>query len=153
MFPPGLDECAGIGAGLGLGAVDWDGDGSLDRRDLRAADRQRLREYQRRFQRRRRERHSRPGEASSSERSAAYEDWNSLLYDFRSHPRLPDGGDTRRERARSGDDPAGAHDIRPAGTARADVDATGPAGATPGGTVDYGAKVTNTGRGPSWPPR
>ncbi len=29
-LPPGLDECAGIDGNLGLGGVDWDGDGTIE---------------------------------------------------------------------------------------------------------------------------
>ncbi|MDF5751168.1 hypothetical protein [Spongiactinospora sp. TRM90649] len=150
MLPPGMDECVGIGGGLGLGGVDWDGVGGLtgttcppppgnnvsanvngDFNDTNGNGSQD------------------PGETAILTTLNGSEDWNRIFYDFRSLPNYQTGGTPGTDEP----DPASVARaraefrelVRPALT----VDVTGPADATPGGSVDYSAKVTNTGRGPA----
>ena len=151
VLPPGLDECAGLGGGLGLGGVDWDGDStqegatcapptgnvsanvngdtSNDANGNGSQD---------------------PGEPPILSNLTSFDDWNGIRYDFRTNKSFADGG------VPSFPDEATPEMIAAAQAYLADlvqpiltVDKTGPANATPGDTLSYDIKVSNTGHGPA----
>ena len=154
--PPGLDECVGIGGGLGLGSVNWDGDllaGAAnlegvtncqppnsanvsaningDYNDANGNDTQD------------------PGEADTFGTLTGYDDWNNLVYNFRTLPNFQSAGvpvenepdPTTIEQARA----HLAQLLQPVLL----VDKTGPSDALPGDTLTYSTKVKNTGNGPA----
>lgn len=151
VLPPGLDECVGIDGGLGLGAVDWDGDSVTEgvtncqppnntnvsaniNGDFNDANGNGTQD---------------PGEANILGTLTGFEDWNSIFYGFRTIPNFQSAG------APVDNEP----DPDTIAQARAflaqllhpvlDVDKTGPADAIPGDTLNYSIKVKNSGHGPA----
>ncbi|MCG5219648.1 hypothetical protein [Streptosporangium sp. KLBMP 9127] len=149
VLPPGLDECAGLGGGLGLGGVDWDGVGGLTGTTCTPASANVSANLNGDFTDTNGNGTQDTGEPSILTELTGYDDWNNIFYDFRSLPNYqtagtpgadePDPETIRRARTRF------AQQVRPELT----VAATGPADVTPGDTIDFGAKVTNSGRGPA----
>lgn len=148
--PPGLDECAGIGGGLGLGGIDWSGVGGLTgatcpppntanvsaniNGDFNDADNDGTQD---------------PGEAPVFGPLPGFEDWNSIFYGFRTIPNFQSAGVPV-------DDEPDPETIEASRAALAQlvhpvlsVDKTGPSDAIPGDTLNYGIKAANTGRGPA----
>ncbi|WP_182876927.1 DUF11 domain-containing protein [Microbispora sp. H10670] len=149
VLPPGLDECAGIGV-AGAGGNDWDGGGLSGATcgpplptanvsaningDFNDANGNGTQD---------------PGEAAILGTLNGSEDWNRIFYGFRTIDGFPTAG-----RPTEGEpDPDAVRDNRaflaPLVRPEPAVDTTGPAGANPGDTVGYDAKVANTGRGPA----
>jgi uncharacterized repeat protein (TIGR01451 family) len=149
VIPPGLDECAGID--LGLGAIDWDGDGLIEgatcapptanvsvnvNHDFDDADGDEAQD---------------PGEADTFGPLVGFEDWSRIAYDFRVQPTFTDhtGAPAIRDA-----DPAM---IEAARAIMADalepvlaVEKTGPADALPGDHLSYSIDLVNAGRGPAF---
>lgn len=152
-LPPGLDECLGLGAVLGLGAIDWNGnsqregvtncqppnssnisaninnDSNPDSNGNGSFD---------------------PGEMAALGTLTGFEDWNAIRYDFRTQPNFSSGG------VPDFPDEATPELIADARLFLADlvapaltVDKTGPADAVPGDTLHYTLTVENTGHGPA----
>jgi uncharacterized repeat protein (TIGR01451 family) len=147
-LPPGLDECVGIGL-AGTGAFDWDGVGGFtgstcappsgnvsvnvngDFNDLNGDGKQD------------------PGEAAIFGPLTGFQDWNSIVYGFRTQEGYQTAGTPVADEpdpetiARSRDHLAEL--VRPALT----VTTTGPAHARPGDTITYDTKAVSSGRGPA----
>ena len=149
--PPGLDECVGIDGGLGLGPVDWDGDSILegvttcsppnnsnvsaningDFNDINGNGTQD------------------PGEANTLGTLTGFDDWSSIVYNFRTAAGYQSGGTP------VDDEP----DPETIAQARAfltqllqpilELDKTGPGDAIPGDILNYTIKVNDTGHGPA----
>ena len=146
VLPPGLDECAGIG--LGLGSFDWNAGGVTGATctpasgnvsaningDFNDADNDGTQD---------------PGEAAIFGTLTGFEDWNSIFYGFRTLASFQSAG------APVADEPTPASIaaarafmaqlVQPVVT----LDKTGPADASPGDTINYGLTVANSGRGPA----
>jgi uncharacterized repeat protein (TIGR01451 family) len=151
VLPPGLDECVGIDGGLGVGAVDWDGDTTLEgttncqppnstnvsaniNGDFNDTNGNGTQD---------------PGEANTLGTLTGFEDWNSITYNFRTGAGYQSGG-TPVENEPNPETIAQARAfltqlLQPA----LNVDKTGPADAIPGDTLNYSLKVTNNGHGPA----
>jgi uncharacterized repeat protein (TIGR01451 family) len=151
VLPPGLDECVGIDGGLGLGAVDWDGDTTLEgvtncqppnssnvsaniNGDFNDTNGNGTQD---------------PGEANVLGTLTGFEDWNSIVYNFRTGAGFQSGG-TPVENEPNPETIAQARAfltqlLQPV----LNVDKTGPADAIPGDTLNYTIKVTNNGHGPA----
>jgi len=152
VLPPGLDECVGIDGGLGLGAVNWDGDALVegltncqppnntnvsaningDFTDTNGNGSQD------------------PGEPSILGLITGFEDWNSIRYDFRTQGNfsngvsspVPDEPDPETiERSRTF--------LTQLLSPTLSLDKTGPTDATPGDVLNYAIEVKNSGRGPA----
>ncbi|MEV6110508.1 hypothetical protein AB0M28_38280 [Streptomyces sp. NPDC051940] len=146
--PPGLDECAGIG--LGLGGVDWDGAGGQTgascgppptnnvsanvNNDFNDTNNNGTRD---------------PGETNKLTPLPGFDDWSNIFYGFRTIPDFQTAGASVADEP----DPESIAEARDylAGLVKPvlSVDKTGPADAIPGDTLDYVLNVKNTGRGPA----
>ena len=145
--PPGLDECAGMG--FGLGSFDWDGGGLSGASCAAPSTANVSANINGDYNDANGDGDQDPGEANMLSALPGAEDWNSILYGFRTVANFQTAG------VASTDEPdpesiAAARDylatlVRPA----LGIDNTGPADAVPGETLTYGLKVTNTGRGPA----
>jgi len=155
--PPGLDECAGLDGGLGLGPVNWDGDiaagaanlegatcpppntanvqANINRDTSADADGDGIQD---------------PGEPPIFSNLPGFEGWNAIRYDFRTQGNFADGG------VPPFPDEANPEIIAAAREVLAElvhpvlsVDKTGPSDAIPGDTLNYSIGVKNTGNGPA----
>lgn len=152
-LPPGIDECLGLGAVLGLGANDWDGNSitqgvtncqppnSTNVQLNLNNDSNPDSNGNGRFD---------PGETPVFSTLTGFEDWNAIRYDFRDQANFSSGGvpafpDEATPEIIAHAEQSFAAAVEPA----LDVDKTGPASAIPGDTLQYTVTVTNTGHGPS----
>jgi uncharacterized repeat protein (TIGR01451 family) len=134
MSPPGLDECAGIG--LGLGGADWDGAGGVTGGTSCAPSTSNV--------------SADINGDSTNTNLTGFEDWNSIRYDFRTDSTFSDGSPppTTAE-----PDPQSIADARAflAELLKPElsVDKTGPSDAVPGDTLNYSIDVESKGSGPA----
>jgi uncharacterized repeat protein (TIGR01451 family) len=139
-FPPGLDECVGLGGGLGLGPVNWDldmvggvanleGAACVPPTDNVEADIN--------------------GDTNLTDLTG-FEDWNNLRYDFRNSSFFADGNVPPFPDEATPEMIADAQDTFAEMVAPTlAVDKAGPADAIPGDTLNYTIQVRNIGNGPS----
>jgi uncharacterized repeat protein (TIGR01451 family) len=145
--PPGLDECAGIG--LGLGGFDWDGAGGLTGQTCVPASGNTSANVNGDFNDLNNNNVQDAGESNILSQLNGYDDWNNIFYPFNTLPNYQTAGTPVEDEA----DPATlarlqailAEQVRPV----LNVDKTGPTDAIPGDTLNYSIKVTNSGRGPA----
>ncbi|MCU0505847.1 MAG: DUF11 domain-containing protein, partial [Chloroflexi bacterium] len=148
VLPPGLDECAGIG--LGLGPVDWDGADGLTGTTCSPASGNVSVNANGDFDDPNGNEIQDPGEEFIFGSLVGYEDWGRVAFGFRGTDYFANG---------SAPPPPDPMDPEAIATARAflsdlaaptlAVDATGPTDALPGDTLSYTVVLTNTGRGPA----
>jgi uncharacterized repeat protein (TIGR01451 family) len=145
--PPGLDECAGIG--LGLGGVDWNGAGGLTGGTCAPASGNVQADVNGDFNDANNNNTQDPGEATTFSNLPGFEDWNNLFYGFRTIPNFQSAGTPVADEP----DPDSIAESRAflSGLLQPtlSVDKTGPSDARPGDALDYAIKVSNTGRGPA----
>jgi uncharacterized repeat protein (TIGR01451 family) len=146
--PPGLDECAGIG--LGLGTFDWDGAGGITGASCAAPNTANVSaNINADYNDANGNGTQDAGEANTLSALPGAEDWNRIFYGFRTLANFQTAGTpTADEPDPAAIEAARAHMaslVRPA----LGLDKTGPSDAVPGDTLTYGLKVTNTGRGPA----
>jgi uncharacterized repeat protein (TIGR01451 family) len=148
VLPPGLDECAGIG--LGLGPVDWDAKDGLTGTTCSPASGNVSVNVNADFEDPNENEIQDPGEDFIFGSLVGYEDWGRLAFGFRGSHYFSNG---------SAPPPPDPMDPDAIAAARAflselmkptlAVDKTGPADALPGDTVTYAIDLANTGRGPA----
>ena len=145
--PPGLDECADIG--LGLGGADWNG-GGLSGATCAAPNTANVSanvngDYNDANNNGTQD----PGEANTLSSLPGAEDWNSIFYGFRTLPNFQTAGTATSDEP----DPAAIEAARAYLASLLQptlvLDKTGPTDAIPGDTLTYGLKATNSGRGPA----
>jgi uncharacterized repeat protein (TIGR01451 family) len=146
--PPGLDECAGIG--LGLGGFDWSGAGGLTGTSCAAPNTANVQaNINGDFNDADNDGTQDPGEAPTFSNLPGFEDWNSIFYGFRTIANFQTAGtpvdDEPDPDAIIAARASTAELVRPV----LSVDKTGPSDASPGDTLDYTIKTGNTGRGPA----
>ena len=81
--PPGLDECAGLGGGLGLGGNDWDGAGGLTGASCAPPSANVSANINGDFNDANNNNTQDPGEGPILGALTSFEDWNSFFYGFR----------------------------------------------------------------------
>lgn len=144
--PPGLDECVGIG--LGLGSVDWDG-GGVTGASCSPASANVSANVNGDYNDANNDGNQDPGEANTLSALPGAEDWNRIFYGFRTLDNFQTAGTPVADEP----DPAAIEAARAhiASLVRPTLglDKTGPSDAVPGDTLTYQLKVTNTGRGPA----
>ena len=149
--PPqlGLDECAGIG--LGLGGFDWDGVGGTTGTTCAPASANVSANVNGDFNDTNNNGTQDAGETTILSQLPGFDDWSNIRYDFRAQS---DFGDGSVPPFRNEADPATLAALRASLAERIrpvlSVDKTGPANAIPGDTLNYGIEVRSTGRGPAF---
>jgi uncharacterized repeat protein (TIGR01451 family) len=148
VLPPGLDECAGIG--LGLGPVDWDAMDGLTGTTCSPASGNVSVNVNGDFEDPNGNEIQDPGEDFIFGSLVGYEDWGRLAFGFRGTQYFANGS------APPPPDPMDPEAIAAARAFLSDlmrptlaVDKTGPADALPGDTLSYSIDLANAGRGPA----
>ena len=155
--PPGLDECVGLGGGLGLGPINWDGDGGLfgaildgvtncqppNNANIQA-------NINGDFNDTNGDGDQDPGETPIFSTLTGFEDWNAIRYDFRTQGSFSDGVVPPFPNEANPEIIAAAQQlmadlVHPV----LNVDKTGPTDAIPGDILNYSIKVRNNGDGPA----
>lgn len=145
--PPGLDECAGIG--LGLGGVNWNGAGGLTGATCAPPTTNVQANINGDFNDANNNGNQDPGEGPTFSTLASFDDWNNLFYGFRTIPNFQSAGvpvaDEPDPESIAASRALLANLVQPT----LSVDKTGPGDATPGDELTYAIKVANTGNGPA----
>lgn len=147
-LPPGLDECAGIG--LGLGGVDWNGDGTLTGASCSPSSGNVSANANGDFNDTNNNGKQDADEASILQTLPGYDDWSNLRFDFRTQGNFSDGSVPPFRNEANPETIAAARAfmselLRPV----LSVDKKGPADAIPGDTLDYSISLSNAGSGPA----
>jgi uncharacterized repeat protein (TIGR01451 family) len=144
--PPGLDECVGIG--LGLGSVDWDG-GGITGASCSPASANVSANVNGDYNDANNDGDQDPGEANTLSALPGAEDWNRIFYGFRTLDNFQTAGTPVADEPDPASIEAARAHIASLVRPTLGLDKTGPSDAVPGDTLTYGLKATNTGRGPA----
>jgi uncharacterized repeat protein (TIGR01451 family) len=147
--PPGLDECAGIGGGLGLGGFNWDKVGGLTGATCTPASANVQANINGDFNDTNGNNTQDPGETSIFGTLPGFQDWNNLVYNFHTVDNFQSTGTPVADEPDPDVIAAARIFLGSLLQPILSVDKTGPADANAGDTVSYGIDVSNTGSGPA----
>jgi uncharacterized repeat protein (TIGR01451 family) len=144
--PPGLDECVGIG--LGLGSVNWDG-GGITGSSCAPASANVTANVNGDYNDADNDGNQDPGEANTLSPLPGAEDWNRIFYGFRTLNNFQTAGTPVADEPDPAAIEAARAHIASLVQPTLGLDKSGPSDTVPGATLTYGLKVANTGRGPA----